>query len=868
MKIEAKNKIKEAIERIKTYTENGNIAYATECINEAIRILRGEPLEQINIYQVPYLSKYYSPFEYDINDEIQQEFYVTDYFQKEYMLGEEYAENFTITYWIDEKKVGTITAKSGDNFINIGKLSKGEHTLDFQATDQYGRKSCKCFTEFSVIEKGVDDVISSTQIYSPTKEELLTDFNIYSDNTNPTLTGNGLTNLIKYAYENGYKKLVLPQATYRVEYGEESGTGISIDEVDNFVLDLNNSTIKLQVSAYNGSIIKLSRSNNTKIINGTLEGDLDERMANSGSYPLVEFAHGLTFLGCTRCTLDNLTISKIVGYGISGGNGSTRSDYFSEGVRIEARRNGYWIPTCISGSININTGEYEENSECCCSENFIALQSIYGDNAFDYNLTKHRKFGVGKWGYGKGMIPTNESYTYIAHFYDENYNYIESITAYMYAKLRFSPDAKYVKFTFTTTYLDELNAGNIEFHDVNILESCVLSNIKLEHVRCVGIALSSMNNVLCNNIEFYHIGWGEAKCCWDCEDGWQSMQNLTVRHLKFIKGNGVTGYSGTESGSKFLNCAGHNFIAEYNDNFGSFQYPNCKCFKYRYNTYNFEGETRQNSGYGYFKNNICNNRINLKYVDVKDIVIRNNTITSSLYSDKENYEDANYKAIIADSELSYEYDIETNTYITSGGISNFNLKKCNITNMSGYICGSKFYDCVFNGTNQIISNNNSATNHTHKDANIFNNCTFNGISTLTGNQTLFNDCEFKKVKISEGGNILEMNNCTINVSDGSSFVYLKNSSSIYTMIFNNCTINDNTTKTMFDCQRNELNITFNNCTINKPNYAQCTTNKAIQGLYSCYYGIDTSNCNFTFNGCTVTEGFITEREGNVNITIK
>ena len=510
MKIEAKNKIKEAIERIEAYTEKGDIIYATECINEAIRILRGEPSEQINIYQVPYLSKYYSPFEYDINDEIQQEFYVTDYFQKEYMLGEEYAENFTITYWIDEKKVGTITAKSGDNFINIGKLPKGEHTLDFQATDQYGRKSCKCFTEFSVIEKGVDDIISSNQIYSPTKEELLTNFNIYSDNTNPTLTGNGLTNLIKYAYENGYKKLVLPQATYRVEYGEESGSAISIDEIDNFVLDLNNSTIKLEVSAYNGSMIKLSRSNNTKIINGILEGDLDERMANQELYPLVEFAHALTILGCTRCTLDNLTISKIVGYGIAGGDGPTRTDYFSEGVRTGARRNGFWIPTCISGSININTGEYEENSECCCSENFIALQSIYGNNAFDYNLTKHRKFGVGKWGYGKGMIPTNESYTYIAHFYDENYNYIESITAYMYAKLRFSPNAKYVKFTFTTTYLDELNAGNIEFHDVNILESCVLSNIKLEHVRCVGITLSAMNNVLCNNIEFYHIGWGNV----------------------------------------------------------------------------------------------------------------------------------------------------------------------------------------------------------------------------------------------------------------------------------------------------------------------------------------------------------------------
>ena len=41
---------------------------------------------------------------------------------------------------------------------------------------------------------------------------------------------------------------------------------ISIDEIDNFVLDLNNSTIKLEVSAYNGSMIKLSISNNTKII--------------------------------------------------------------------------------------------------------------------------------------------------------------------------------------------------------------------------------------------------------------------------------------------------------------------------------------------------------------------------------------------------------------------------------------------------------------------------------------------------------------------------------------------------------------------------------------------------------------------------
>ena len=62
------------------------IQNAIDYINKVIGILKNENTEDPQ--RIPYLSKYYSPFEYDINDEIQQEFYVTDYFQKEYMLGE------------------------------------------------------------------------------------------------------------------------------------------------------------------------------------------------------------------------------------------------------------------------------------------------------------------------------------------------------------------------------------------------------------------------------------------------------------------------------------------------------------------------------------------------------------------------------------------------------------------------------------------------------------------------------------------------------------------------------------------------------------------------------------------------------------
>ena len=131
--------------------------------------------------------------------------------------------------------------KAGNNFIDLGKLPEGEYSFDLQVTDKYFRKSHKLFNEFKVVDKEKEDLIEKEKTYSPTKDELLSKFNIYSDNTNPVETTKGLNDLIQYASKNGYRKVVLPYGIYAIDENNTVKVNVS-----NFTLDLNGSTFKIK----------------------------------------------------------------------------------------------------------------------------------------------------------------------------------------------------------------------------------------------------------------------------------------------------------------------------------------------------------------------------------------------------------------------------------------------------------------------------------------------------------------------------------------------------------------------------------------------------------------------------------------------
>ena len=105
----------------------------------------------ININEVPYISTYYIEPKVSPNEDVIIDYYVTDYYHKEYT-EEDTSETFTITVKIDgQTDIVKKNVKAGDNSINIGKFkTTGEQKFSIIATDQYGRNSHELFNFFLV----------------------------------------------------------------------------------------------------------------------------------------------------------------------------------------------------------------------------------------------------------------------------------------------------------------------------------------------------------------------------------------------------------------------------------------------------------------------------------------------------------------------------------------------------------------------------------------------------------------------------------------------------------------------------------------------------------------------------------------------
>ena len=79
-------------------------------------------LKDINLNEVPYISTYYIEPKVSPNEDVIINYYVTDYYHKEYT-EEDTSETFTITVKIDgQKDIVKKNVKAGDNSINIGSL--------------------------------------------------------------------------------------------------------------------------------------------------------------------------------------------------------------------------------------------------------------------------------------------------------------------------------------------------------------------------------------------------------------------------------------------------------------------------------------------------------------------------------------------------------------------------------------------------------------------------------------------------------------------------------------------------------------------------------------------------------------------------
>lgn len=362
-------------------------------------------------------------------------------------------------------------------------------------------------------EKPVNEIITEDKIYNP----ILSEFNISNDGTNAVQTTSGINNMLIHANQNNFRKVILPLGTYLID--ETS----YINLPSNLMLDLNGSTLKLNpTNGNNIKMINIAEVDNSKIINGIIEGDSKERENTDYS----EFVHGIVLNGCNDIELDNLEIRNIQGYGLM--------------IETGIRKNLAFI----TKDNLVNT--YDER--CWGTINPIDISSIGNIFEFSYQI------GYGGWGY------INDTTTIDLTFLDESLNEISQLLQCKPYREYIKPSkAKYVNLKFNNTLI---TGGNTDFGnsvcfitDYKYTDNVNIHHCNIHDCKCLGVAYNGggFHNVIQNNI-FSNNGQIHAKRDIDLEDGWEFMRNLVIRDNVFNSTNNI------------VLCAGSNTIL-YNNTF-------------------------------------------------------------------------------------------------------------------------------------------------------------------------------------------------------------------------------------------------------------------------------------------------------------
>lgn len=706
-------------------------------------------------YKAPYISTYYFKTKPTIYEDIIIPIYVTDYDQSEYLYDKEV--KLDVLYQIDEEPEKVITVNAGNNSINIGKLSKGEHYFTLQSLDKStGLKSHRLYNEVLVIDDSY--TITNEQTYTVTDDDL-SKYSITkvdtSDETKMTNTRIGLTKLFADLQSQGYKKCILPNKGYfRTKKAEGNDLVIrtgAIQIPSNFTVDMNESTFKLNTNTSDignttsvcDLLVRMTNCYDSHLINGILEGDRAERKALGLETGYKGEAISIfQFLGGKYSSIENLKIRQTTGHtvmsagGISGGITSLPNTSFEKLLIYEGKA---------------------INSILWSTSQFIDL------NKFNMNyLTVGRYLGY------RGV--RGNSLVVYYNFYDENYNFIKMIVGYQYRKTRIPTSAKYIRVSFYGDLSTDTNVSMFYFELGTNLE---IKNIDFEDTRTCAIATTTSSGLLIDNVSFTRCGSSITPCPVDFEDGWQDCQDIYFMNSKRI-GDRV----GT---ADIIDNTGYNHIYENNDNIGYTIRYSVVGLVIRNNTNMFSSSWQRGyetgSKFGRVENNIINGIFNSSTDDndTKEIVtslIKNSTIicngllgaSTKTFSYKNciiyKFNGSRIKAINSSIHpspyLGYDFIFENCTFYNFDNI-NYNIKfSFNSLNVI-----RKFIDCTFKSPSELAAHNNF-------NSGIFTNCIFEKSISITPNQAnnigdlQFNNCTFKgniSIKITNANCYIQFNNC-------------------------------------------------------------------------------------------------------------
>ena len=470
--------------------------------------------------------RYFNP-KIKINTEITIPYYVSDNTQAEY-LNNSNAKSFTTVVTFNSKTFSSTTT-AGEFTINIGSVSTvGETYFSIYTIDGNGVASVEQFFDILIIDGAYP--ITQDQTYTMTSSDLNT-YNIKAGESvsisDAKINGASLTNLFKGIKDRGYRKIIMLNNIYMIDYH-----GDKVTLPDQFTVDMNGATFKAtQCTDINvANILDLKDCFDSHVMNGKLVGNYDgfdfEATKNTTNYYIP--GEGLAVAeinGARYSSFENMDMSYSVGYNL-GVFGGKRSGYVGTPGKL-AFKNQYYI--------DANGNQISSSDMCTTDITDISILSDRGEFQCSVYL-------------GYGGLALNKAELFV-HFYDSSQKYLKTTKTRQYQIVKIPAGAKYARITGFTPVTE--SSGMTICH-TGQATNCELINIKSHNTRTCAMHPGIYNHLLIKDCIFNKVAdeneYKVTKLALDFEDGYENGRNL------FFINNEV--YDGTSALTiqKCFNC--------------------------------------------------------------------------------------------------------------------------------------------------------------------------------------------------------------------------------------------------------------------------------------------------------------------------
>lgn len=347
-------------------------------------------------------------------------------------------------------------------------------------------------------------------------------------NTSPKKVVSIINNALIYAKGNGFSTVQLPKGDYTVSHE------ITIQMQDGITLDLNGATLRMEPHDQQFAALITFNCVDAALINGTLVGDRYKH-----DYKTVKGTHewdnGIEFWRGDRCVIQNVTVQDFAGAGIT----------TYKGANLSKNTTGVTKKNLTVGNISSN-GRTNRKKGTIRTKKMISVTNLGGE--FELGMDT---------GYAAYPYITAKNYT--TYFYNKQKQFLTSVPCEQYKKVTVPKGACYAHFVFQQKNVPKAAHSNkqkscIFITNLKPADGVIISDCLIKNNRTLGMAICGGKNMLIENTVFDGNGGQAPGYAIDLEDGWEYMQNNTIRNCTFQN----------NKAGDFVSCAGDNTTLDSN----------------------------------------------------------------------------------------------------------------------------------------------------------------------------------------------------------------------------------------------------------------------------------------------------------------